>query len=83
MKNKGEMSRITFDIPKVDHKRLKTLSAVLGKSMREVILESIRETLRVAIITNKETLETIKNIEARKGLVEVESPEDLFEKLGI
>lgn len=81
--NKGETSRITIAIPKTEHTKLKALSVILGKSIKEVILESIRERLRKAVISNKKTLETIKNIEAQKGLVEIESPEDLFEKLGI
>lgn len=51
--------------------------------MREIIVESIEEQLRNPKIMNKQTLKTIENIENRKGLVEVESPEDLFKKLGI
>jgi len=83
MNTKGELSRITLDIPKVDHKRLKALAAILGKSMREIVIESIEERLSKSTITNPETLQAIENIENRKGLVEVESPEDLFKKLGI
>jgi len=43
MSTKSELSRITIDIPKEDHKRLKALAALEGKSMRELIMESIEE----------------------------------------
>lgn len=35
------LSRMTVDIPTEDHKRLKALSAVLGRSMREIVAEWI------------------------------------------
>ena len=83
MDKKGELSRITVDIPKIDHTRLKALSAILDKSMREIITESIKTTLRIMVIQNKDTLLAITNIEEGKNLEEAESPEDLFKKLGI
>lgn len=43
MSTKNDLSRITIDIPKEDHKRLKALAALEGKSMREIIIESIEE----------------------------------------
>ena len=36
MSLKNDISRMTIDIPKASHKQLKTLSAVLGKSIREM-----------------------------------------------
>lgn len=45
MSIKKDLSRITIDIPKVDHKKLKVMAASLGKSMREVIQELIEERL--------------------------------------
>ena len=33
----SNLFRMTIDIPVEDHKRLKALAAVLGKSMREII----------------------------------------------
>ena len=83
MNPKPEMSRITLDVPKMVHKRLKALAALSGKSMRDIIVESIEEQLRNPKIMNAQTLKTIENIENRKGLIEVDSPEDLFKKLGI
>jgi hypothetical protein len=92
---RDEMSRITIDIPVADHKRLKAIAAVLGKSMRDVVIDSIESHLhkikvpgksRKADSTkkpNKKTLEAIANIEKGKNLVEAQSAEDLFKKLGI
>jgi predicted DNA-binding protein len=38
-----EMTRMTFDVPKDLHRRLKILSVNSGKTMRELILEWIRQ----------------------------------------
>ena len=38
---KNEMTRVTFDIPTIKHKKLKALAALSGKSMRSIILEAI------------------------------------------
>ncbi len=45
MSAKSHLSRMTIDMPEEDHKRLKALAAVLGKSMREIVLEWIHEHL--------------------------------------
>ena len=39
MSAKTHLSRMTIDIPEEDHKRLKALAAVLGKSMREIVAD--------------------------------------------
>ena len=83
MESKKELSRITIDIPIADHKRLKALAAILGKSMRDIVITSIEEHLHKVKIPNKKTLRTIANIEAGKDLVQAENAEDLFKKLGI
>ncbi|HLX52846.1 MAG TPA: hypothetical protein VKR58_02840, partial [Aquella sp.] len=64
-----ELSRITIDIPVADHKRLKAMAAILGKSMRDVVMDSIKEHLNQVKIPNKKTLKAIANIEAGKNLV--------------
>lgn len=83
MSTKTEVSRITIDIPKTSHRRLKAMAAVLGKSMRELVVESIEEHLEKTALPNKETIKAIKNIEAGKGLVKAKNAKDLFKKLGI
>lgn len=41
MNTHTNLSRLTIDIPKEDHTKLKTIAAATGKSMRNIVLESI------------------------------------------
>ncbi len=81
--DKKELSRITIDMPIADHKRLKAVAAILGKSMRDVVIDSIKEHLHQVKIPNKKTLKAIANIETGKDLVKAKNAKDLFKKLGI
>ena len=56
MSTKNELSRFTIDIPKLDHKRLKAMSAILGKSMQTIVRELIEECLRSSHYPNKITI---------------------------
>lgn len=80
---KNEMSRMTIDIPKESHKQLKAVSAVLGKSMREVVLESIEDYLQNVKLSNKKTLKAIQDVESGADLTEAKNLKDLFKKLGL
>jgi len=46
MNKKKNLSRITIDIFEDDHKQFKALAAVLGKSMRALVVESIQDYLK-------------------------------------
>lgn len=83
MATKSHISRMTIDVPKEDHKKLKALAAVLGKSMREIIIEWIHEHLYSTNTPNAETLEAIRQIERGENLIESDNINDLFKKLGI
>ena len=83
---KGSISINTSDtvsIPKETHKRLKTIAVILGKSMREIVIESIEDHLYKTDFPNKETLKAIKRVEKGKDLIEAENAEVFFKKLGI
>ena len=86
---RDETSRITIDLPIANHKRLKAMAAVLGKSMKDIVIDSIEEHLHKVKIPgtentpNKKTLKAIANIEEGKDLIEAKNAEDLFKKLGI
>ncbi len=56
MNQKKNLSRITLDIPSEDHKRLKAIAAITGKSMRELMLEALKEYFK----DTKTTLSEIK-----------------------
>jgi hypothetical protein len=83
MSTKSQISRMTLDIPEEDHKRLKALAAILGKSMREIVSSWIHEHLYSANMPNKETLKAIESVEKGQNLIKAEDAEDLFRKLGI
>ena len=83
MHARTNLSRITIDIPKESHTRLKAMAAILGKSMREIVIESIEKNLSDPKKPNKQTLRAIKAVENKKGLVKAKSADDLFKKLGI
>jgi uncharacterized protein (DUF1778 family) len=78
------VSRITIDIPQADHKLLKTMAALTGKSMRELVIESIhKQLLEKKRKFNKTTLKAIADAQKGRNLVESEDLGDLFKKLGI
>lgn len=83
MNVKKDISRMTIDIPKKSHKQLKALSAVLGKSMREIVLESIEDYLHTVKLPNKTTLKAIEDVENGTDLIKAKSVKDLFKKLGL
>lgn len=83
MAAKDNLSRMTIDLPEEDHKRLKALGAILGKSMRIIIIEWIHEKLYSSNTPNAETLEAIKQVNCGKNLTESDNVDDLFKKLGI
>lgn len=69
MNKKEELSRISLDIPKLKHKRLKKMAAELGISMKQIILsalESIDECLYSSHVPNEETIKAIKEAKEKK-----------------
>jgi mRNA interferase YafQ len=80
-------TRVTVDIPKADHRKLKMLAAHQGVSMREIFITLIERGLEeyqacpYSHKPNEGTLETIENIEKGKGLRKAASVDELFEKL--
>ena len=79
----SDLFRMTIDIPAEDHKRLKALAAVLGKSMREIISDWIHGNLYSENVLNAKTLKVMSDIEKGKNLIESKDIQDLFRKLGI
>lgn len=89
MNTKNDVTRLSLDLPTKDHKEMKTLAALTGKTIRDLFLEAIpwiKETNECKLsehIPNEETLESIRNIEAGKNLTEYKSADELFKKFGI
>ena len=80
---KNNFSRMTIDLPVEDHKRLKTLAAILGKSMRELVSEWIHGNLYSENTPNSETMKAIENVEKGLNLIECEDEADFYRKLGL
>jgi len=82
----NEISRIIIEMPKTQHTKLKMRAAMLGKSMKEIILDALELTdacLQSNHYPNKETLKALKDIEEGKNLTKYESLEDFAKKLGL
>ena len=77
-----DLSRLTIDIPKKTHKRLKAMAAIQGKSMREYVSDLIKQAVYKKI-PNDETLRAIANTEKKNELMKAEDALDLFDKLNI
>lgn len=79
----NKLFRMTIDIPAEDHKRLKALAALLGKSMREIVADWIHGSLYSENTPNAETMKAIDSIEKGKDLIESKNAQEFFKKLGI
>jgi hypothetical protein len=84
---KKEETRLTVDIPTKKYKQLKTVSAISGLSIKEIVSKLLEnadyECIVSSHIPNEETLETINNIESGKNLSEIKNLKQLFKKLGV
>lgn len=84
---KNEITRLTIDIPTNEHKKLKSIAALTGKSMKEVLLQALEyvdiECLTSDHIPNFETIKAIEKVQRGEDLVKAKDINDLFKKLGI
>lgn len=66
MSTKKKLSRITIDLPKEHHMRIKALAAIQGKSMRDVVVELIDAYLKDQTSHSKDVLKALDKIEKNK-----------------
>ena len=82
-----EVFRMTIDLGVEDHKRLKTIAALDGRPMRDIIVEALGMFYKAKEHKfnrpNAETRKALNEIKRGEGLVRCESVDDLFKKLGI
>jgi len=76
-------TRLTFELPVVDHKKLKALAALAGISMKDLILSCLKENLLSEDVPNEETIRVFKDTDEGKNLVRYKSADDLIDKLGL
>jgi len=88
MKTKAETSRVSLDFPKELHRKVKSVAAFQGKSMRDFIVDVLIQSMEESQAPcphdhkpNKRLLKALKNVEEGKNLVECIDAEDLFKKL--
>ena len=51
MSNKPKLARMTIDLTKEEHQKLKALAAILDKSLRELVLEAVSEYLKTEAVS--------------------------------
>ena len=74
-------ARLTIDLPKTEHKRLKMAASMMGTSIKGLVLMSVDEFMHRK--PNKVTVKAIRQSNAGKNLKKFDSLDDLFEDLGI
>lgn len=74
-------ARLTIDLSKAEHKRLKTAASLMGTTMKDLVLISVDEFLHRK--PNKVTLKAMKQSESGKGLKRFKNLDELFDDLGI
>lgn len=78
-----DLSRLTFELPAVDHKKLKAIAALAGISLKDLILNCLKENLLSENVPNEETIRVFKETDERKNLVHYKDADDLIDKLGL
>jgi len=73
-------ARLTIDLPKNEHKRLKMAASMMGTTMKGLVLMSVEEFMHRK--PNKVTVKAIKQSVAGKNLKKFDSLEDLFVRMG-
>jgi len=76
-------TRLTFELPAVDHKRLKAIAALAGVSLKDLILGCLQENLLSENVPNEETIKVFKETDSGKNLVRYKNADDLINKLDL
>ena len=83
----NDITRVTFDMLTVDHKKLKMLAAYYGISMRDILVDVVHNGLdtyqecKLDHTPNAITKQAIEDARARKNTKEFDSVEELFKEL--
>lgn len=78
-----EHSRMTIDMPFEEHKRLKAMAAFMGVSLKDLVLNCLRDHLLSENEPNDETVIAFKETDEGKGLVHCRDFTDFIDKLGL
>lgn len=78
-----EQARMTIDMPFEEHKRLKAMAAFTGVTLKDLVLNCLRDNLLSYNEPNDETLKAFKETDEGKGLVRCKDFDEFIEKLGL
>lgn len=78
-----DQTRLTFELPIVDHKKLKAIAALSGVSLKELILTCLKENLLSENTPNDKTLKVFKETDEGRNLVHYKDVDDLIDKLDL
>ena len=76
-------ARLSVEISRKEHKKLKIFADANGLTLRELILISLDPILHPKKEPNKSTLKTIKDTEKGIGLKTYENVDQMWEALGL
>lgn len=87
MSNRKDLSRLTSDIPKQYHVKIKSIALLTGKTIREVLMDAI-DAIDIECITsdhmpNEETRKVLEEIKKGKNLISGKEAEKITKKLGL
>ena len=77
-------TKLTIEMPKKEHQRLKATAAALGLTIKDLVLGCIRDNvLYSSNRPNDETLKVFRETDAGKNLKSFKSADDFLKDLGI
>ncbi len=76
-----EKTRLSIEIPVIEHKKLKALAALRGTSVKDLVLNCIYETLYKE--PNEMTKKVLKEADEGKNLIHYKDIDDMLEQFGI
>ncbi len=74
-------ARLTIDMDRSDHKRLKMAASMMGVTIKNLVLMSVDEFMHRK--PNKVTVKAMKQSELGKGIKKFNNLDELFEDLGL
>ncbi len=87
MDNRKELSRLTSDIPKQYHLKIKSIALLTGKTIREVLMDAIDaidiECITSAHLPNKETRKVLDEIKEEKNILRNNDTDKITKKFGL
>lgn len=81
--HRQDHTRLTFELPAVDHKKLKAIAALAGVSLKDLILSCLKENLLSENVPNEETIRVFKETDEGKNLIHFKNADEMIDKLGL